>query len=125
MAFLTLANSLNDFLRDYGLYLALGVVALILVVALAILLPYFLKKGKGKKGKIASKGEYLSALGGEENVLSKELKGSRIVLRLADYSKVDKQKLLEVGVDGFIEMEDKLTLVLKGDSEKVYKAIFG
>lgn len=122
MAFLTLANSLNDFLRDYGLYLALGVVALILVVALAILLPYFLKKGKGK---IASKGEYLSALGGEENVLSKELKGSRIVLRLADYSKVDKQKLLEVGVDGFIEMEDKLTLVLKGDSEKVYKAIFG
>ena len=125
MAFLTLANSLNDFLRDYGLYLALGVVALILVVALAILLPYFLKKVKGKKGKIASKGEYLSALGGEENVLSKELKGSRIVLRLADYSKVDRQKLLEVGVDGFIEMEDKLTLVLKGDSEKVYKAIFG
>ena len=125
MAFLTLANSLNDFLRDYGLYLALGVVALILVVALTILLPYFLKKGKGKKGKIASKGEYLSALGGEENVLSKELKGSRIVLRLADYSKVDRQKLLEVGVDGFIEMEDKLTLVLKGDSEKVYKAIFG
>ena len=125
MAFLTLANSLNDFLRDYGLYLALGVVVLILVVALAILLPYFLKKGKGKKGKIASKGEYLSALGGEENVLSKELKGSRIVLHLADYSKVDKQKLLEVGVDGFIEMEDKLTLVLKGDSEKVYKAIFG
>lgn len=125
MAFLTLANSLNDFLRDYGFYLALGVVALILVVALAILLPYFLKKGKGKKGKIASKGEYLSALGGEENVLSKELKGSRIVLWLADYSKVDKQKLLEVGVDGFIEMEDKLTLVLKGDSEKVYKAIFG
>lgn len=125
MAFLILANSLNDFLRDYGLYLALGVVALILVVALAILLPYFLKKGKGKKGKIASKGEYLSALGGEENVLNKELKGSRIVLRLADYSKVDKQKLLEVGVDGFIEMEDKLTLVLKGDSEKVYKAIFG
>ena len=125
MAFLILANSLNDFLRDYGLYLALGVVALILVVALTILLPYFLKKGKGKKGKIASKGEYLSALGGEENVLSKELKGSRIVLRLADYSKVDRQKLLEVGVDGFIEMEDKLTLVLKGDSEKVYKAIFG
>lgn len=125
MAFLTLANSLNDFLRDYGLYLALGVVALILVVALAILLPYFLKKGRGKKGKIASKGEYLSALGGEENVLSKELKGSRIVLHLADYSKVDRQKLLEVGVDGFIEMEDKLTLVLKGDSEKVYKAIFG
>lgn len=125
MAFLILANSLNDFLRDYGLYLALGVVALILVVALAILLPYFLKKGKGKKGKIASKGEYLSALGGEENVLSKELKGSRIVLRLADYSKVDRLKLLEVGVDSFIEMEDKLTLVLKGDSEKVYKAIFG
>lgn len=125
MAFLTLAKSLNDFLRDYGLYLALGVAALILLVALAILLPYFLRKKKGGKAKIASKGEYLSALGGEENVLNKELKGSRIVLHLADYSKVDRQKLLEAGVDGFIEMEDKLTLVLKGDSEKVYKAIFG
>ena len=75
--------------------------------------------------KLASKSEYLDALGGETNIIEKELRGSRIVLRLADYSKLDKEKLKEAGVDGFIMMSDKLTLVIKGSTEEAYKVIFG
>lgn len=118
--------SFNRFLQDYGLYLALGVAALIIIVALAILFPYYLKRKKGKPApRLIDKTAYVTALGGAENILSKELKGSRIVLRLADNSKVDKEKLKEAGVDGFILMSDKLTLVLKGDAEAAYKTIFG
>ena len=118
--------SFNRFLQDYGLYLAIGVAALIVIVALAILLPYYLKRTKGKPApRLIDKTAYVTALGGAENILSKELKGSRIVLHLADNSKVDKEKLKEAGVDGFILMSDKLTLVLKGDAEAAYKTIFG
>lgn len=118
--------SFNRFLQDYGLYLAIGVAALIVIVALAILLPYYLKRKKGKPApRLIDKTAYVTALGGAENILSKELKGSRIVLHLADNSKVDKEKLKEAGVDGFILMSDKLTLVLKGDAESAYKTIFG
>lgn len=118
--------SFNRFLQDYGLYLALGVAALIIIVALAILFPYYLKRKKGKPApRLIDKTAYVTALGGAENILSKELKGSRIVLHLADNSKVDKEKLKEAGVDGFILMSDKLTLVLKGDAEAAYKTIFG
>jgi phosphotransferase system IIB component len=51
--------------------------------------------------------------------------GSRIILHLKDYSKVNKSQLEQAGVTGFIEKSDKLTLVVKDDSERVYKAIFG
>ena len=118
--------SFNRFLQDYGLYLAIGVAALIVIVILAILLPYYLKRKKEKPApRLINKTAYVTALGGAENILSKELKGSRIVLHLADNSKVDKEKLKEAGVDGFILMSDKLTLVLKGDAEAAYKTIFG
>lgn len=118
--------SFNRFLEDYGLYLALGVVALIIIVVCAMVLPYYLKRKKEKPApRLIDKTAYVTALGGEANILSKELKGSRIALRLADLSKVDKEKLKEAGVDGFIMMSDKLTLVLKGDAETAYKTIFG
>lgn len=117
--------NVNDFLRDYGMYLAIGVAALIVAVAAAILLSYYFRKGKKTVKKLASKSEYLDALGGEANIIEKELRGSRIVLRLADYSKLDKEKLKEAGVDGFIMMSDKLTLVIKGSAEEAYKVIFG
>jgi phosphotransferase system IIB component len=51
--------------------------------------------------------------------------GSRIVLVLKDYQKIDQAKLKEAGVDSFIEMSDRLTLVIKDNADKVYHTIFG
>ena len=35
------------------------------------------------------------------------------------------EKIKEAGVDGFIKMSDRLTLVIKGDAEEVEKVLFG
>ena len=114
----------NSFLKQNALYLALGVVGLIIVV---LLLCFFLSKKNGKKepSKIrANKSEYIDSFGGNDNLVDYKLIGSRIEVHLKDYSKLDKEKLKSAGVDGFILMSNKLTLVLKGDAKEVYKKIF-
>ena len=120
------AKEFNDFLRQYSLYIAIGIAAFILVVVLVVL---FICLSKRKKAGAAPKrvivaSAYIEALGGADNIVSHSLVRSRIVLTLKDYDIVDKEKLKEAGVDGFIMMSDKLTLVIKGDAEKVNAAIF-
>lgn len=129
-----LETPVNDFLSQNGWWIALIVAGLIVVVVVAILLIGKMRK-KGDKGeekkkvdyrnKEAVKSSYFDALGGEDNILEKRIEGSRIVLKLKDYAVVDKEKIKEAGVDGFIKMSDKLYLVVKDDAAKVYKILFG
>ena len=80
------------------------------------------KKKEGEKP--IEKSAYLTALGGEDNILSHKRIGSRIILCLKDYSLLDKEKLKEAGVIGFIQKSDQLTLVADSDSKKVYETLF-
>jgi phosphotransferase system IIB component len=68
---------------------------------------------------------YIKALGGEGNVLWKELEGSRIIVSLQDYDLLDKDKLHDYGVSGFLKMSDRLVMVVKKDPEGVYFKLFG
>ena len=118
----------NSFLRDNALWLALAVAGVILIILLVTLFVCLSKKKKGSpkagKGRPINASAYIAALGGEDNILSHKLMRSRIVLELKDYDAVDKEKLKEAGVDSFIMMSNKLTLVIQGDAEKVNRAIF-
>lgn len=130
LKFLILDSSkdFNAWLKANAIWLAIASCALI-----AIALAFILLLGKKKKSnsnrvastKVVSKSEYLEALGGEENILDKKLEGRRIVLTLKDNSLLDKEKIKEAGVDGFIMMTSRVTLVIKGDASKVYEVIFG
>ncbi len=66
----------------------------------------------------------LSGLGGKENILAHSLNGSRIVLVLKDYSLVNEEIINSNGVDSFIKMSNKITLVVKNDSSKLYRNMF-
>ena len=116
----------NQFLKDNALYLALGVAGVILIILLIVILRSAKNRKDGDKGgkKKINGSAYIEALGGSENIVSHSLMRSRIVLTLKNYDIVDKEKLKEAGVDSFIMMSDKLTLVIKGDAEKVNAAIF-
>lgn len=100
--------------------------ALIAVGALAGVVVFLVarKKKKSSAKPILNRTEYFDALGGESNYISSEREGSRIVVYLHDYSKIDKEKIKEAGVAGFIEKSDKLTLVVKDNAEEVYEKIF-
>ncbi len=118
-----LLSSTSDFLTK-NLWWIIAIVVLVAVAIYLLIITIVSSKKKGS-AKIATKTEYLAALGGEDNILEKELKGSRIVVKLQDYSKVDQNKLKEAGVTGFIEMSDKLTLVIKDNAGKAFDVIFG
>ena len=119
----------NQFLKDNALYIALAVAGVLLLIVLIVLFVSLSKRKKQggstkKTKKTINASAYIDALGGADNIISHNLVRSRIVLELKDYEAVDKEKLKEAGVDGFIMMSDKLTLVIKGDAEKVNAAIF-
>ena len=120
------AKEFNDFLRDYSMWIAIGVAGLILAILLTVLIVVLVrrKKGGAKPKRVIVASAYMEALGGADNIVSHNLVRSRIVLTLKDYDLVDKEKLKEAGVDGFIMMSDKLTLVIQGNAEKVNAAIF-
>ena len=126
-------GNVNEFLSQNAWWLALIAVGLILVVALIIILTGVKrkkacaekKKKINYKDKESVKSSYFEALGGEDNILEKGIVGSRIKLRLKDYSLLDKKKIEEAGVDAFIQMSDKLYLVVKEDAAKVYSILFG
>lgn len=103
--------------------LLIGLGVIILGVLIFVLIKIFSKK-RVKSLPIASKSEYFEALGGEDNYIDSSREGSRIIVHLKDYSKINKEKIKEAGVTGFIEKSDKLTLVVKDNAEEVYEKIF-
>lgn len=113
----------TDFLlKNIWWIIALGAA---LIIALLIFIDKrFLSKPKKKEISEETASLYLEALGGASNVKEKSLEGSRIILRLNDYGAVNRDKLREVGVTGFIQMSDRLTLVIKGNAMEVYEKIF-
>lgn len=112
-----------SWLSSSSWWLALVLVGLLLVAIILVLLT-----GRGKKEpkrQLASKDTYLACFGGEENIVDKKLVGSRIAITLKDTTVVDQEKLKEAGVDAFILMSDRLTLVAKGDAKDLYFILFG
>ena len=89
------------------------------VLVIAALLIIFLVR-RNKKPRI-SDADWFDALGGKENVVEHTKVGSRISLVLKDYDVVDETKLNELGVDSIIKMSNKITLVVKGDADSLYK----
>ncbi len=112
---------LESTLPNYAWAIIGAFVFLIIVGAIIFLI---MARRKRKSVSIVNKKECAAALGGTENVISKELRGSRIIVSCKDFSKVDHEALKKAGVTGFIQASDKLTLVIKEGAEELYNSLF-
>lgn len=116
----------QEFLKSYALYIAFGLAG---VVFITVLVFFLISLSKRKKEAIkpqpvaVNKSEILEALGGKDNIVSKQIAGSRVAVVLKDYSLINEAQLKEVGVASFIKMSNKITLVIKGDSSSFFKAL--
>lgn len=109
---------------NYIILIIVGAVLLALLIFFTILIISRRRKQRDEAPLLPDKSEYLLALGGEDNIKEKSLNGSRISVKLEDYDKADFQKLLEIGVDSYIKMSDKMILIVKDHAQEVYEKIF-
>lgn len=114
-----LKDNLNAFLKNNALWMALALVGVIIVVVAIILITANVKKNKKPEVKIAEKSLWVEALGGEDNIVSSEAYGSRLAVVLKDKAKMNKEELKNLGVTNFIEMSNKITLLLEDKAELV------
>ena len=123
-------NPLNDFLKNYGIWIA---VALAAAAFITVVVLFIIAKVKDKNGQVVEVAkpalrergkEILAALGGKENILEHSLNGSRLTLSLNDYNVVDEAKLNSLGVDSVIKMSNKIILVIKDDISRLYQEMF-
>lgn len=112
-----LKDDFNAFLKNYALWIALVLVGIIAIVVVLIIL--LNRKSKKPAIQIADKSLWVEALGGTENIVSSEAYGSRLVVVLNDKTKMNKEALKELGVTNFIEMSNKITLLLEDKAELV------
>ena len=112
-----LKDDFNAFLKNNALWIALVLVGIIAItVALILILG---RKKKDDKPVIAEKSKWVEALGGSDTIISSEAYGSRLAVKLQDKALMNKEMLKELGVTNFIEMSDKVTLLLEDKAELV------
>lgn len=116
-----LKDDFNAFLKKNALWMALVLVGIIAVTVFLIL--FLNRKKKPEAPKVAEKSRWVEAFGGEENIVSSEAIGSRLVVTLKDKGLMNKDILKELGVTNFIEMSDKITLLLEDKAELVKKEL--
>ena len=123
-------NPFNDWLRSYGIWLSFAAAGIVFLVVLVLFIIAMAKRKQNPvayKPKPAITGDYtkiLDALGGRDNIIAHSLTGSRIVLVLKNYNIVNDEELNKNGIDSIVKMSNKITLVSKSESSKIYKGLF-
>ena len=107
--------------------LTIGLVAggLLLVVCVIVLVICLNKSNKKRNIEENRKqnSEFLNYFGGNENIISCESKGSRLILILKDYSLLNEEKLKENGISSMIKATNKVTLIVGEKSKELEKFI--
>ena len=109
----------SNWFNNWGWIVLVGVLVLIVVV---IVLTVLIKKSNGKKEQerqVKQNNTFVEIFGGENNIISCEARGSRLVLVLHDYSKLNEEKLKENGVTSLIKATNKVTLIIGEKSKEL------
>ena len=105
-----------NLLSDTQIIILSCVLSLVFIFIIGILsfLIYKSKKKAMQNDAVSSRSndEFISLIGGVENIISFELKGaSRLALVLKDYKKINKEELKKFYISRTLEMSDKIILV--------------
>lgn len=110
--------SVDFLLQNLWWIILLGVVVLLgLIWLISFLISKNPKKRKGKVGDI----DIFTYLGGKDNVLSFTVHGSRLIVKLKNKNLLQREELKALGVKGFVEKEEDITIVLSNELKERYK----
>lgn len=110
--------SVDFLLQNLWWIILLGVVVLLgLIWLISFLISKNPKKRKRKVGDI----DIFTYFGGKDNVLSFTVHGSRIIVKLKNKNLLQREELKALGVKGFVEKEEDITIVLSNELKERYK----
>lgn len=110
--------SVDFLLQNLWWIILLGVVVLLgLIWLISFLISKNPKKRKGKVGDI----DIFTYLGGKDNVLSFTVHGSRLIVKLKNKNLLQREELKALGVKGFVQKEEDITIVLSNELKERYK----
>ena len=98
---------LNVFLKNYGIFLALGIVLIIVLVIVGLLVFNQSRKKKINKSGADSFISWIEALGDKDNIIEISGNRSRLVVSLKDTDKINRNTLDKLGVKNIIMMNNK------------------
>lgn len=113
----------NEFLREYSLFIALTVFGIIVIFLIFFLLIPRLRKEEEPKSPSVSKDEILTLLGGEDNIKTISLRGSRLSVELNDQTLADIENFKKHGVDRVIVMQNKLVLLVSEEIKSLFNEL--
>ncbi len=108
----------KSWFSQYG-WIILGIISIILLVLLVVAIVAYVKVCKKEKEKKEGNLAITNCFGDKDNIISCEAKGSRLILVLKDYSKVDEAKLKELGITSIIKQTNKITLIAGSSSKEL------
>ncbi|MCQ2793393.1 MAG: hypothetical protein MJ221_03140 [Bacilli bacterium] len=124
------SNPLNDFLKNYGIWIAIALAGAVFVAVVIMFVVALIKRKREPSYKpkeivqTQRSKDILIALGGLENIIDHSFVGSRMSVVLKDYSLLDEEKLKSLQVDSIIKMSEKVILVIKDDLSTIYQEMF-
>ena len=104
-------------------WIILLIVGVLLVIAITIVLIKNKKVRKQIENDKKQNNIFLEIFSGNENIISCESRGSRLVLVLKDYSLLNEEKLKENGVTSMIKATNKITLIIGEKSKELEEFI--
>jgi len=121
MIFNDFQTDMNNFLRNYALYICLAIILIIVLVILFLYVIPYLKRRKTHRVSLpCTTGiDWLQALGGKDNIYDLMANGSRLSLHVKDSKLIDQTKLREFGVSSIITMSSKVILVIENQANKI------
>ena len=108
----TFKEDLNIFLKNYALWICIGIVAIIAITVIVILIRNKKSKVVDNTPKLADD-EWLNALGGKDNIIEVTAMGSRLNVSLKNKDTIDREKLTQLGVSNIMMMSSKATLIIE------------
>ncbi|MCH4201700.1 MAG: hypothetical protein LKF69_03775 [Bacilli bacterium] len=110
-----MANEINDFLYQYGLYIALGIAALLAII---LLIYFFSHRSIKPAASLVSSSQLIEALGGADNIKEISFVRSRMSIYLYEQTKLNRFALDQLGFGPFVQMSDRLTLLTNEATKK-------
>ena len=113
-------NDFEAFLRSYAWILC---VAVVVVILLTIVIIFLIKNRRVQKPKKlesnAAPDEWVSALGGQDNIVEVTSNGSRLSVIIKNPELVDREALTNLGVNNIVMMSNKITLVTNLNNQQI------